>query len=75
MTGVYSIAEVVDDSNKRPERTIFILLKNDDEKMFDPAQWKSLCAVSQMIKKNGGIVFTNLKSAATYINLIAGEDI
>ena len=29
MTGVYSIAEVVDDSNKRPEKTIFCLLEYD----------------------------------------------
>jgi len=33
MRGVYSIAEVVDDSNKRPGRTIFCFLEtdNDDE--------------------------------------------
>ena len=29
MKGVYSIAEVVDDSNKRPEKTIFCLLDYD----------------------------------------------
>ena len=26
MTGVYSVAEVIDDSNKRPEKTIFCYL-------------------------------------------------
>ena len=30
MVGVYSIAEVVDDSNKRPERTVFCFLEVDD---------------------------------------------
>lgn len=29
MTGVYSIAEVVDDSNKRPNKTLFCVLKSD----------------------------------------------
>ena len=29
MTGVYSIAEVIDDSNKRPERTVFCVLDKD----------------------------------------------
>lgn len=29
MSGVYSIAEVVDDSNKRPEKTILCILNND----------------------------------------------
>src|SRR6056297_2348399 len=48
MKGVYSIAEVVDDSNKRPEKTIFCYLKEDDgdkkdEKIkFDKFQLKSL---------------------------------
>lgn len=29
MAGVYSVAEVVDDSNKRPGNTVFCLLEND----------------------------------------------
>lgn len=29
MKGVYSIAEVIDDSNKRPEKTIFCVLKKE----------------------------------------------
>jgi len=32
MTGVYSIAEVVDDSNKRPGETIFSFLLSDEDK-------------------------------------------
>ena len=31
MTGVYSIAEVVDDSNKRPDKTIIVVLNKDKE--------------------------------------------
>lgn len=34
MSGVYSIAEVVDDSNKRPEKTLFCVLNIDDENEF-----------------------------------------
>lgn len=68
MTGVYSIAEVVDDSNKRPSKTIFIRLKKDDNAEFTDAQWKSLDAVATMIVNNGGQAFTNLKSAANFIN-------
>lgn len=33
MTGVYSIAEVVDDSNKRPEKTVFCLLEHETATM------------------------------------------
>jgi len=68
MTGMYSIAEVVDDSNKRPERTVFIRLRDDGELRFDEGQWRSLGAVAQMVERNGGVVFTDLKSAAIYIN-------
>ena len=69
MTGTYSIAEVVDDSNKRPGRTVFIRLREDGNKRFDEAQWKSLGAVAQLVEKNGGSIFTDLKSAAIVINL------
>jgi len=67
MTGVYSIAEVVDDSNKRPGRTILVLLRDDGDLRFTEGQWKSLGAVAKMVKKNGGQVFDHLKSAARYI--------
>ena len=68
MTGTYSIAEAVDDSNKRPEKTIFIRLRDDGHARFDEGQWKSLGAVAQLIERNGGKVFTDLKSAAIEIN-------
>lgn len=68
MTGVYSIAEVVDDSNKKPNKTILVILKTDDNKQFEYGQWKSLGAVARLIKNNGGQVFDNLKSAAKFLN-------
>ena len=67
MTGVYSIAEAVDDSNKKPEKTIFIALRDDCGK-FTESQWKSISMVAYMIRKNGGLIFDNLKSAAIYLN-------
>ena len=68
MTGVYSIAEVVDDSNKRPEKTIFVRLRDDGDEKFTEAQWKSLGALAEMIDNNGGTVFSDLKSAALWMN-------
>ena len=35
MSGTYSIAEVVDDSNKRPDKTIFCVLRKDISKDYD----------------------------------------
>lgn len=57
MQGVYSIAEVVDDSNKRPEKTVFYI-HDVHESSIDPVfnihQIKSLLAVGKMVEENGG---------------------
>lgn len=68
MTGFYSIAEVVDDSNKRPERTVFCVLEEDNDMVFDVGQLKSLEAIKKMVKVNGGKVFLNLTDVADYLN-------
>lgn len=68
MTGVYSIAEVVDDSNKRPNRTIFCVLEQDNYMNFDKGQLKSLDRVGRMVENNGGKYFRTLKDVANYLN-------
>jgi hypothetical protein len=68
MTGVYSVAEVIDDSNKRPEKTVLVLLRNDEEETLSIGQWKSLLAVGELVLNNGGKVFYNLDDACHYIN-------
>jgi hypothetical protein len=74
MTGVYSIAEVVDDSNKRPEKTIFCWLSKDERPgeamnpLFDTAQLRSLGAVETMVIMNGGNLFRSLEEVAEFLN-------
>ena len=68
MTGVYSIAEVVDDSNKRPNKTLFCFLEQDEISDFNKGQIKSLKAVAKMVENNGGKVFTTLNTIANYLN-------
>jgi len=68
MTGVYSIAEVVDDSNKRPHKTIFCYLTTDEDQQFSTAQIKSLNQTGKMIKENGAILFKTLAETADYLN-------
>ena len=70
MSGVYSIAEVVDDSNKRPEKTILCILDKDQTNRFTKGQLKSLDQVGKMVKDNGGKVFNNLDDVAKYLNNI-----
>lgn len=69
MTGVYSIAEAVDDSNKRPEKILFCVLEEDGGLKFNEVQVKSLKAVSKMISENGGLVFFDLDSVSNYLNV------
>ena len=73
MTGVYSIAEVIDDSNKRPEKTIFCFVKDDfvkdDGKIsFEPDQIKSLDKVGVMVQENGGQYLKSLYEVVKYLN-------
>lgn len=72
MTGVYSIAEVVDDSNKRPSKTIFCYLPTDKIKgrsySFDKGQIKSLDKIGEMVETNGGKWFKTLSDVAAYLN-------
>jgi len=76
MQGVYSIAEVVDDSNKRPAKTVFCFLETDSwvedlheiEHKFGPKQAKSLCAVGEMVVRNGGVWLQSLEEVAEFLN-------
>lgn len=64
MTGVYSIAEVVDDSNKRPHKTVFCVIPDG----FTAGQLRSLRAVADMVRNNGGTVCERLADVATHLN-------
>lgn len=66
MTGVYSIAEVVDDSNKQPQKTLFCVLEDG----FDKGQLRSLNSVKEMVRGNGAKVFNTLDDIANYVNHI-----
>ena len=68
MTGVYSIAEAVDDSNKQPKKLVFCVLKKDGKDEFTDAQEMSLNSVAKLIVNNGGKYFRSLKSVADYLN-------
>lgn len=64
MAGVYSIAEMIDDSNKRPEKTVICIL--DDG--FDKKMSHSLKAVANLARENGAKVFDNLDDVVKYLN-------
>lgn len=68
MTGVYSIVEVVDASNKKPEKTILCILDEEDGKKWIKSQRNSLSAIEDLVHSNGAWVFNNLKETITLLN-------
>ena len=68
MEGYYSIAEVVDDSNKRPDKTVFCVLQSENGLEFSEKQMKSWSAVLKMVAKNGGRIATSLEDVAEILN-------
>ena len=73
MTGTYAIAEAVDDSNKRPGKTLFCYLEQDMNSegkfpVFSKGQLRSLCQVRNMIKNNGANTFVTLAQIADFLN-------
>lgn len=68
MEGVYSIAEVIDDSNKRPDKTIFCYLTEDDGKEFTKHQLKSLDMVGKMVEENKAKWFKTVNLVSDFLN-------
>lgn len=75
MTGVYSIAEVVQDSNIRPKKTIFCYLTKDGDLEFDKHQIKSLDMVKKMVYNNGANVFDTLEDVSIFLNIAMSEQL
>jgi len=63
-TSLYSIAEAVDDSNKRPNKTIFCIISND---IIQPVL-KHIIQVQEIVSRNGAHVFSNLQAVANFLN-------
>lgn len=68
MEGFYSVAEVIDDSNKRPQKTIFSFVQEDDGKTFSEVQMRSLEQVAKMVKENGAKYFKSLHEVIDFLN-------
>jgi hypothetical protein len=76
MSGCYSVAEVVEDSVKRPEKTIFCIVEFDQDPndpqhssvTYEEHMKKSLSQVARMVEENGAKVFQTLQKTADYLN-------
>ena len=68
MTGFYAVAEVVDDSHKRPGKTVFSFIDEDEGETFNEHQSKSLGQVGKMISENGARFFKTFQEIADYLD-------
>lgn len=74
MTGVFSIAKLIDSSNKNPKGTVFMILFEDDGTVFNKGQLKSLHAVGSMAEINGAKGFYDAPiMLAEYLNKLGGK--
>lgn len=68
MEGIYSIFEVADDSNKRPDRTIFCVLLEREGKTFSKGLQLNFQKIKKDLIRNGANVFDSLEGIATFLN-------
>lgn len=68
LEGYYSLAEVVDDSNKRPEKTVFCYIAYDDGYSFNEMQLKSLKQLGQLVKNNGAKWYHTVGELVEFLN-------
>ena len=68
MKGFDNIVSVVDDSNKRPNKTIFCFIIEDSGSKFTEHQVKSLKAIGETVKKNGAMWFESLEEVMSFLN-------
>ena len=66
--GFYSFVEVVDDSNKRSDRTVLCLLESANGKEFEGHMKKCALKTAKLVANNGVVVLTSLDQVATYLN-------
>lgn len=71
LSGYSSIASAVDYSNKMPKKVLFCALQEDNGKHFTSHQKESLKTVIDIIKDNGGKIFSDLQELARFINFAA----
>jgi hypothetical protein len=68
MTGYYAVAEVVDDSYHRPDRTIYCYLPEDDGEKFSTHRIKEFEQLGKTVKENGGTWLRDTEEVISFLN-------
>ena len=73
MTGVFSIAEVVESAMTRHDKCVFCVLDEDGDLTFTKGQKKSLDAVGRLVSKYGAEWLDNLDDVVGHLNWVFGD--
>lgn len=68
LTGFYAIAEVTDDSFKRPDKTIYCYLKEDGDATFSESQIAEMERLGEVVVANGGYWLKSLDEIVQFLN-------
>ena len=68
MTGFYSVAELMNDAHRNPERTLYCFLEEDGEARFTSHQIKSLKATGELVAETQARCFESLNEVASFLN-------
>ena len=68
MKGFHLIPALVEDSNKKPEKTLLCVIFEENHTLFTPHQKKSLEATGKMIERNGGRWLKSLDEVVNFLN-------
>lgn len=70
MSGVYSIAEMVEDSITRTNKTVICILDQDDDEKWTESQQKSLQQTAKLCTKYGVTYCTSINELAVTLNIM-----
>ena len=68
LTGFYALAEVTDDSYKRPDRTLYCFLEKDEDTAFSEEEIESLNILGEQVRENGGNWLHTLDDVVRFLN-------
>ncbi len=68
MIGFELIPNLIDASNKKPEKTLYCAIFEEGSKAFSAHQRKSLEAVGKMVERNGGRWLKSLDEVVDFLN-------
>jgi len=68
MEGYYSLAEIIDDSFKRPDKTILCCITDDEGTKYTDYQQNSLEYLQKVALENGAIIINSLDEVTIFLN-------